>query len=341
MPLHNIYSKDILEKKLKDEKYLRYIVSFYCFCQLDEPGVFRDNLYKQFSDLNILGRIYIANEGINAQISVPNIYYRSFRKVLKFFSFLQKVHINHSVQPEQADQHAFLKLTIKCKDKIVAEELENFHFNMNQVGMHLSPELFNQTMEENNVVVVDVRNHYESLVGHFKNALCPNTTTYREEIQILPEILEGKEDNKILLYCTGGIRCEKASVYLKQKGFSKVYQLHGGITNYLNTVKRKKIQNKFTGKNFTFDQRLGEQLEKDIISTCHQCDASSDTYVNCMNTMCHILFIQCEKCQKQYSSCCSNECQVITKLPEQQQNQLRKKTPRLDRTPQHYRDKYN
>jgi len=136
-----------------------------------------------------------------------------------------------------------------------------------------------------------------------------------------------KEDNErnIIMYCTGGIRCEKASAFMLHRGFKNVFHLEGGIIHYTNQVKEKGIGNKFHGKNFVFDQRLGERITEEIIAKCHQCGKPADTHVNCINDACHLLFIQCDECRVQYENCCSQECQDFIHLPEEQQKELRKR----------------
>ncbi len=137
------------------------------------------------------------------------------------------------------------------------------------------------------------------------------------------ELLKNEKDKNVIMYCTGGIRCEKASAYLLHQGFSNVYHLEGGIINYSNEVKEKGLSNKFKGKNFVFDDRLGERISEEIIASCHQCSLPADTHTNCKNDGCHLLFIQCNECSKKYDGCCSSECQTIYLLPLEEQKKLR------------------
>ena len=148
----------------------------------------------------------------------------------------------------------------------------------------------------------------------------------------MPEVknlLKGKENEKILLYCTGGIRCEKASSYLIKSGFKDVSQLQGGIIQYAHEIKSNNMESKFRGKNFVFDDRLGERITDDVLSFCHICGDSCDDHTDCKNDACHILFIQCEKCNKIYDGCCSKECQDFAALPIEQQKKLRKDPERI------------
>ena len=170
-----------------------------------------------------------------------------------------------------------------------------------------------------------MRNHYESEIGKFKGAACPEVETFKEQLPIVKDLLNGKEDDNVLLYCTGGIRCEKASSYLKHHGFKNVNQLHGGIIDYVRQInKDNDIENKFIGRNFVFDERRGERVSDDVISKCHQCGESYDTHVNCRNVNCNLLFLQCGKCKIKYQNCCSIECIEVSNLSEDQQKKLRK-----------------
>jgi UPF0176 protein len=169
-----------------------------------------------------------------------------------------------------------------------------------------------------------MRNHYESEVGHFKGAVLPNVDTFREELQIAEDLMRDQKDKNLLMYCTGGIRCEKASAWMKHIGFKNVFQLNGGIIKYAQEIKDKGIESKFIGKNFVFDERLGERITEDIIAVCHQCGKPCDDHTNCINDGCHLLFIQCSDCKKEFNNCCSPACKDIVALPEEVQKELRR-----------------
>jgi UPF0176 protein len=138
------------------------------------------------------------------------------------------------------------------------------------------------------------------------------------------QMLENNKDKNIIMYCTGGIRCEKASAFMLHAGFKNVYHLEGGIIQYAKQVKEQGLKNKFKGKNFVFDNRLGERITDEIIATCHQCGQPADTHVNCGNEGCHLLFIQCDACREKYNGCCSSACQEVLQLPEAVQKERRK-----------------
>ena len=192
------------------------------------------------------------------------------------------------------------------------------------VGKHLNYQEFNQAIDDG-AVIVDMRNFYESEIGKFENAIIPDVDRSQELLPAVKELLADHEDNKVLMYCTGGIRCEKASSYLIHNGFKDVNQLQGGIIKYAHDVNENNVESKFLGKNFVFDARMGERVTNDILSQCHQCNNSADIHVNCKNQACHILFIQCQNCQEKYNGCCSLDCMKVISLPIEEQKKIRKR----------------
>ncbi len=324
MQLYNKLSAQERAAMLEEAGTERLTLSFYQYAHIGNPQLFRDHLFLAWDKLEVLGRIYVAKEGINAQLSVPAPRFEAFKAHLDSIDFLEGIRLNIAIEQ---DLKSFLKLTIKVRDKIVADGLEDDAFDVTQKGKHVNAEEFNQLLADPNTVCVDMRNHYESEIGHFKGAVTPDVDTFRESLPIIEEDLsEHKKDKKLLMYCTGGIRCEKASAYFKHKGFENVYQLEGGIIEYTRQVKDKALENKFIGKNFVFDERRGERITEDIIAQCHQCGAACDTHVNCANEACHLLFIQCEACGEKMQSCCSDPCKEIIQLPIEEQHALRKGT---------------
>jgi UPF0176 protein len=206
----------------------------------------------------------------------------------------------------------------------VADGIQDKTFDVTKIGTHLKAEEYNDLLNSKEVVVVDMRNHYESEVGHFENAILPDVDTFREQLPYVANMLSDKKDQPIVMYCTGGIRCEKASAYMLHKGFKEVYQLEGGIIEYARQVKAKGLENKFHGKNFVFDERLSESISNEVIAKCHQCGEPFDVHTNCANVACNLLFIQCPSCKEKYNNCCSEECKTIAALPEEEQKLLRK-----------------
>lgn len=321
MELHNKKSREQLLQELDEEPFKRITFSFYRYVYINDPTTYRDSLYKSWMKLNAFGRIYVAHEGINAQMSVPETNLEQFLDALNDDSYLNDMPIKYAVED---DGKSFYKLTIKIRPKIVADGLKDHEFDVTNVGKHLSPIDFHNNVASGKALVIDMRNHYESEVGKFEHAFCPDADTFRDAINIVVDKYQDRKDEKILLYCTGGIRCEKASAYLKHHGFNDVNQLHGGIIAYAHEIKKLEMPSKFIGKNFVFDQRLGESIDGQVISHCHQCGSSCDTHTNCANDDCHLLFIQCPNCAAEYDGCCSNDCKSIIKLPKEQQDLLRK-----------------
>ncbi len=319
--LYNKLGPEELKKRLDSETFDRRTVSFYRYVVINDPHEMRDFLYKQWSELNCLGRIYVAREGINAQMNVPEHHWTEFVEMLYAHPEFSDIPFKIAVED---DGKSFLKLTVKIREKIVADGLDEDSWDVTNVGRHLNAEMWNQAIDSGRSIVVDIRNHYESEIGHFEGALLPQSETFREELPEVLDMLKGKEDEKILLYCTGGIRCEKTSAYLKHHGFKDVNQLHGGIIDYARQIKDKDLPNLFHGKNFVFDERLGETISCEVISRCHQCGEASDHHVNCANVDCNLLFIQCEKCAEKMEKCCSRDCVEFIHLPEEKQRELRK-----------------
>ena len=324
MQLYNKLSAQERAVLLEQAGTERLTLSFYQYAHIGNPNLFRDHLFLHWNKMEVLGRIYVAQEGINAQLSVPAPRFEEFKSFLDEINFLNGVRLNIAVEQ---DLKSFLKLTIKVRKKIVADGLEDDNFDVTKKGKHVNAEEFNALLNDPNTVCVDMRNHYESEIGHFKGAVTPDVDTFRASLPIIEEDLSEHKSNKnLLMYCTGGIRCEKASAYFKHKGFENVFQLEGGIIEYTRQVREKGIENEFIGKNFVFDERRGERISDDIIAQCHQCGRPCDTHVNCANEACHLLFIQCEACQEKMEMTCSDDCHAIIQLPEEEQKALRKGT---------------
>ena len=324
MQLWNKLNKEELEEQLRDIGHEFMTISFYQYAQIANPHLFRDHLFLMWSKLDVVGRTYIASEGINSQIAVPTKNISQFREELYQIDFLKGIRLNFAVDESEAE-FAFLKLKIKVRDKILADGLNDKTFDVTEKGKHLNAEEFNTLTNDPETLLIDFRNHYESEVGYFDGAILPDVDTFRDSLpKIEEEILKGNEDKNIVMYCTGGIRCEKASAWFKHRGFPNVHQLEGGIIKYARDVKEQGIQNKFKGKNFVFDERRGERITEEIVSVCHLCGTPADTHTNCDNSACHLLFIQCDKCKEKLDNCCSSECQEIYHLPLEEQKELRK-----------------
>ncbi len=311
----------MLKQQLLQDDTPRTTLSFYQYYHLGNPTLFRDHFYSLLSEIGVLGRIYVSFEGVNGQVSVPTHQMDQFQAAMDSITFLEDIRHNYAIED---DGKSFIKLIIKVRDKIVADGLDDKTFDVTNKGIHLKAEDFNRLADDSETIIVDMRNHYESEVGHFRNAILPDVTTFREALPYVETLLEDKKDKAIIMYCTGGIRCEKASAYYKHKGFTQVYQVEGGIIEYARRAKELGIENKFIGKNFVFDERLGEKISPETIASCHQCGQPCDTHTNCANDACHLLFIQCPSCAEAYQRCCSDKCREFNTLPEETKAALRK-----------------
>ena len=319
--LHNRVSRKLLKEKAMADSTPRITLSFYCYFNIEDPKQFRDDWYKKLNSIHVFGRIYIANEGINAQINCPVDHFETLRAFIYSHAEMNGLRLNKAVQE---DNHSFYVLDIKIRNKIVADGINDPSFSMDNKGKYVNAYQFNEMVKDSNTLVIDMRNHYEYEVGRFKNAIEIPSDTFREQLPMAAEMFESDKNRNIIMYCTGGIRCEKASAWMLQNGYKNVFHLEGGIINYINQVNANNLENEFIGKNFVFDERLGERITNDVIANCHVCGKPCDVHVNCANSACHLLFIQCDECNKSLDGCCSSECQSFIHLSEDEQKEKRK-----------------
>ncbi len=328
--LHNRISNEELKKRLLEEDFPRTTISFYRYFPIQNPQEFRDFLYKKLTECSVFGRIYVAHEGINAQISVPSHFFDFFKDFLYSIEQLQGIRLNMAVNDESylnnplSQGKSFWVLKIKVREKIVADGIIDPSFSMEKKGNYVNAIQMNELMNDPNTIVIDMRNHYEYEVGHFLNALELPSDTFREQLPMAIDMMKGNEEKNIIMYCTGGIRCEKASAFMLHSGFKNVFHLEGGIINYARQAKEASLESMFKGKNFVFDDRLGERITEEVISNCHQCGKPCDTHANCKNNGCHLLFIQCCECATKFEGCCSSDCKDTIELPMERQKEIRK-----------------
>ncbi|MBM3191119.1 MAG: rhodanese-related sulfurtransferase [Chlamydiae bacterium] len=286
-----------------------YVVfAYYHF--LKPPQVLQDpqRLVKEhqkfFQDKDAKGRIYINEHGINGQMSIhekdAESYMAWLHKIDPFKDVEFKVHL--------AEEHAFAKMTVKYRKQLAALDAE---VDLNLTGQHVSPEEWKKMLEAKgeDTILIDVRNRYEWEVGHFEGALLPELETFRgfgEYIERLKKSYDA-EKTKVMMYCTGGIRCELYSALMKEKGFPEVYQLQGGVIKY----GLEEGVDHWRGKLFVFDDRMVVPISEEnteVISHCKFCGTLSDVYVNCANMDCNALFISCPACLVEQKGCCSEAC---------------------------------
>jgi UPF0176 protein len=282
-----------------------WVVSFYHFFSVKDPKSEVLEHHKFFNDKDYRGRIYIDSDGINAQFSAPPVL------VKEYLSWLQNRHNLESIEVKinEDREHAFYKMKVKARPLVAFGE----KVDLSQRGEHLSASDWKKKMmeEEQNRIIIDARNGYESKVGHFEGALLPECDTFKEFVPFSDKIAEthDPENTEVMMYCTGGIRCEYLSAYFKKKGFKKVYQLDGGVIRY----GEKEGMDHWKGSLFVFDDRLTVPIANDnseIISQCEHCSKSCDRYINCANMDCNELFLCCPECAKIWEGCCSKECQI-------------------------------
>ncbi len=321
--LRNLVNSDELKRRMQESSETRTTLSFYRYHQIPDPQAFRDWLFLEWTKLEVMGRIYVAKEGINGQISLPTSRFEDFKTHINSIDWMTGLRLNIAIED---DGKSFYKLKVKVRNKIVADGLIDDEFDVTKRGRHLSAKEVNDLMAEDDTVVVDMRNHYESEVGYFEGAIRPDVETFRESLPIVEEMLEGDKEKPIIMYCTGGIRCEKASAYYLHKGFDQVFMIDGGIIEYTRQCENQGLENKFIGKNFVFDERMGERISEDIVARCHQCGQPCDMHINCANDACHLLFIQCPSCAEKFDACCSSKCKDFNQLSEEEQRRLRPTT---------------
>lgn len=326
--LYNVKNKAELSEDLHRETRPRTVCSFYRYVRLENPEEWRHRFFRALAPLGVRGRIYLAEEGINGQVSYPSWQEENLRTFLNLRKEFSNLRLNIAIEQ---NHEAFLKLTVKVRKRVVADGLEPGEYDLDRRCPHVDARTFNELAAREDSVIFDMRNNYECEVGHFKDAVLPDTATFRETLDESLKLLKGKEDRPILIYCTGGIRCEKAGSFLKKKGFKKVHQLEGGIIHYTREAKAHNLENWFLGKNFVFDERLGERISEDVLSSCHQCGETSDRHVNCRNEACRLLFIQCDSCAEKYEGCCSERCRDFKNLPAEEQR-IKRKTRRFTNT---------
>ncbi|VFP85970.1 UPF0176 protein YceA [Buchnera aphidicola (Cinara pseudotaxifoliae)] len=299
MNLKNVYLHSIDSR--------RVILSFYKYFCIVNPLKLFFFLKSNLVDKNVLGRIYISKEGINATISIP---FSKYKYITRFFKKIdtktKKMYINYTFENKQM---AFWDLRIKIKKQIISSNVKNFCFFKGNKGIYLNAFLVNQYFVSKDCIFFDMRNDYEYEIGHFSNAVTIPSKTFRDQLQQLPKFLEPYRNKKIVMYCTGGVRCEKSTALLRHHGFSYVYHIYGGILSYIKQVQKYNLPNYFKGKIFVFDERLSKKITDDVFSVCINCQQDTDRiHINCFNNSCHRLFIQCIQCSVQLNSCCCLDC---------------------------------
>lgn len=272
------------------------VISFYRYAEIKDPQSLREELYLTCCECALLGRILLGKEGINGAVSGEGKNIELFKQKMTVYPLFS----NLTFREQSCAKNAYHKLVVRVRKEIVAF---GRNVDINNKGIALSPQELKQWYDQKeNFIIVDARNDYEYAVGKFKDAIGLPIKKFREFPQMLPN-LKPYQNKKLVLYCTGGIRCEKASAYLMQQGFKDVYQLEGGIINYVS-----QFPNTFwEGNCFIFDDRLVSNDGKPITS-CTFCSHECGEYINCYNLDCDKLFVCCQSCCLAMSNTCSAAC---------------------------------
>lgn len=278
------------------------ILLYYCYAPIEDPEAFREQHHVLCLDLGLRGRIIVAPEGLNGTVSGPEEACRRYMAAVK--ADPRFAHTDFKAEPHHG--HAFEKMLVRTKPEIVHSGL--FHIDpTKRTGVHLSPQQWKEMMHREDVVVLDVRSNYEHEVGRFKGAMTLDIENFRDFPEKIEEVRQQLEGKKIMTYCTGGIKCEKASAYLLEQGFEEVYQLHGGIIKYGLEAGGED----FEGQCYVFDGRVVAEVNRVnpvVISRCHVCQTPSARMVNCASPSCNIHIPMCEDCGIRMQGACSFEC---------------------------------
>lgn len=285
---------------------MRKILLYYKYVSIEYPKQVLKWQRKLCDDLGLTGRIIIAHEGINGTVDGNPEHIEIYKKAMQKDPRFADVDFKES----DCTERSFPRMRIVVKDEIVHLGLDTKKITPENGGVHLTPEQTHTLLAENpnDLVVLDTRNNYEWRIGAFKNAIKPNIDNFREFPQYVDEHLDQFKDKKVLMYCTGGVRCERATAYLKEKGIAQeVYQILGGIHRYVEQYP----DGFFRGKNYVFDDRVAVRVNDDILATCSLCPTPCDDYTNCLNAECNEHFIACAPCLTAYSNTCSKTCQEL------------------------------
>jgi predicted sulfurtransferase len=290
---------------------MEVILLFYKYVAVSDPEGIKKWQQKICADLELKGRVILAKEGINATLSGEKDRVDRYIALMEVHPLFSGIDYKLS----QGARNDFPRLSIKVKDEIVRLGISSTDLTPKQGGVHLSPEEAHTLLQEKpeDLVVLDARNQCEWEIGRFEGAINPGITYFRELPQYIDNTIEQFKDKKVLLYCTGGVRCERATAYLKQKNVAKeVYQVKGGIARYIEQYPN----GFFRGKNYVFDGRISVVANNDVLGYCYICQQSCDEYTNCENTRCNRHYISCVSCKEKLYGFCSTECiDIVRQFP--------------------------
>lgn len=280
------------------------VLLFYKYVDFPKPEKFRDEHLQFCFENNIKGRVFIACEGINGTVSGTTENIAKYKAHIRSYPEFADMWFKE----DPADEQAFYKTHVRVKKEIVHADFGKV--DLNKTARRLKPDELNKFYEENkDFVIIDARNDYESKIGRFKDAITPDMKTFRDWPKVVKE-LENYKDKTVVTYCTGGIRCEKASAYLVEQGFNDVYQLEGGIVTYTKDNPDKYWE----GSVFVFDERriVEPNTKQELKHTgkCYYCGKPASWYINCHNQNCDKLLVTCSDCKVENEYCCSGDCRA-------------------------------
>lgn len=279
------------------------ILLYYKYVSINNPHEIMSWQRRLCTRLKLKGRILIGKEGINGTVGGDTAATNEYKKEFLSHTLFTGTDIKES--PGSAED--FPRLVVRVRDEVVSLGIDGESLKPSGKETHLSPDQVHELLNKNpdDLVILDARNNYESRIGKFKNAITPDITRFRDFPDYIDSHADQLKDKTVLMYCTGGIRCERASTYLQNKKVAKqVFQISGGICRYV----EKYPDGYFRGKNYVFDERVAVKANDDVLSNCDLCDSSCDIYANCMNAECNKHFIACSTCRKNLDTCCSTKC---------------------------------
>ncbi len=282
---------------------MQTVILFYKYITIQYPKRILKWQKKIGTDLGLKGRILIAEEGINGTLSGSEKAIQTYVNILKCNELFSDMPFKYST----AKKACFPKLQVTIRPEIVALSRDKDAAPISLTGKHLSPDQTHELLQKKpaDLIVLDVRNDFESAIGTFKDAVKAPIKHFRDLPKYIDKSLDKFKDKKVLMFCTGGVRCERATAYLNKKSVaSEIYQIDGGIHEYA----QKYPNGFFRGKNYVFDSRLAITVNDDILGSCLLCKQACSEYTNCINALCNKHFICCSTCEKQYMGSCSAKC---------------------------------
>lgn len=279
------------------------VLLYYKYVNIENPTVLVKSQKQLCEQLGLKGRILIATEGINGTLGGSDESTAEYIRIMHEQEMFSDILFHESA----GGAECFPKLKILLKKEIVHLGLDTIEINAQDNGLHLTPAEVHELINKNssNLVILDTRNNYESHIGKFEKSLTCNVQNFRDFPKFIDENLEKFKDKEVLMYCTGGVRCERATAYLKKKQIAKqVYQIKGGIHSYAEQFP----DGYFRGKNYVFDGRIATKITEDILGNCVLCNISYDGYTNCINASCNKQIVVCPDCIKTYHNTCGQAC---------------------------------